>query len=184
MSNANLADEDVAAVQAIVTAFYNERIANRFHAGSITFETLELIATVILALILSGCASTQPISFSPSQDYAVSVQSSLFDAVRIYENDTSFFRNGKAIGFIRVEPVPEDISSTSDFLSKLRSSSESETVETNSLSFSSGFRGFSAKYRNYLTGYLFSEEHPGSILIFSFPEEEFDKISGTISPGI
>ena len=47
MSNANLADEDVAAVQAIVTAFYNERIANRFHAGSITFETLELVAQLI-----------------------------------------------------------------------------------------------------------------------------------------
>ena len=184
MSNVNLTEEEVAAVQAIITAFYNERIANRFHAGSITSETLELVATVILILILSGCASTQPISFSPSQDYAVSVQSSLFDAVRIDENDTSLFRNGKAIGFIRVEPVPEDVASTSDFLSKLRSDSESETVETKSLSFSSGFRGFSAKYRNYLTGYLFSAENPDSILVFSFPEDEFDQIAETVSPGI
>lgn len=145
---------------------------------------MKIIVTVILALILSGCASTQSISFSPSQDYAVSVQSSLFDAVRIDENDTSFFRNGKAIGFIRVEPIPKSVSSTSSFLSKLRSDSESEAVKTKPLSFSSGFTGFSAKYRNYLTGYLFSEKHPDSILIFSFPEEEFDKIAGTISPGI
>lgn len=47
MSNVNLTDEDVAAVQAIVTAFYSERIASRFHAGSITLETLELIAQLI-----------------------------------------------------------------------------------------------------------------------------------------
>jgi len=145
---------------------------------------MKIIGSIILVLILSGCASTQSISFSPSQGYAVSVQSSLFDAVRIDENDTSFFRNGKAIGFIRVEPIPESISSTSNYLSKLRSDSESEAVKTKPLSFSSGFTGFAAKYRNYLTGYLFSEEHPDSILIFSFPEDEFDQIAETISPGI
>lgn len=47
MSNVNLTDEDVAAVQAIVTAFYSKRIAGRFHAGSITPETLDLIAQLI-----------------------------------------------------------------------------------------------------------------------------------------
>lgn len=145
---------------------------------------MKLIATVILILVLSGCASTQPISFSPNQDYAVSVQSSLFDAVRIDENETSLFHNGKAVGFIRVEPVPEDIASTPDFLSQLRSDSESEMVKTQPLSFPSGFRGFSAKFRNYLTGYLFSEESPDSIIIFSFPEDTFDEIAKTVSPGI
>ena len=145
---------------------------------------MKLIATVILISILSGCASTQPISFSPSPDYAVSVQSSLFDAVRIDKNDTSLFRNGKAIGFIRVEPVPTNVSSTSDFLSELRSSSESGAVKTRPLSFPSGFTGFVVKYRNYLTGYLFSEESPDAILILSFPEGEFDQISETISHGI
>ncbi|WP_144821078.1 hypothetical protein [Marinobacter piscensis] len=145
---------------------------------------MKFIAIATLIFALSGCASTKSISLSPSQEYAVSVQSSLFDTLRIDSNETSLFRNGKFIGFIRVEPVPREIPSTSDFLSKLRSDSESETVETNSLSFSSGFKGFSAKYRNYLTGYLVNEEHPDSILIFSFPEEEFDKIAGSISPGI
>lgn len=47
MSNTNLTEEEVAAVQAIITAFYNERIASRFHTGSITPETLELIAQLI-----------------------------------------------------------------------------------------------------------------------------------------
>ncbi|MBR9872341.1 MAG: hypothetical protein GYB26_14495 [Gammaproteobacteria bacterium] len=142
------------------------------------------IAIVILTFALSSCALTKPISLSPSQDYAVSVQSSLFDTLRIDSNETSLFSDGKFIGFIRVEPVPKAISSVPDFLSKLRSNSESETVETNSLNFSSGFKGFSAKYRNYLTGYLVNDEQPDSILIFSFPEEEFDKIAGSISPGI
>jgi|SRR5690554_3908981 len=145
---------------------------------------MKFIAIAILIFVLSGCASTKPISLSPSQDYAVSVQSSLFDTLRIDSNDTTLFRDGKFVGFIRVEPVPKEISSTPDFLSKLRSDSESKTFETNSLSFSSGFKGFSAKYRNYLTGYLFNEEHPDSILILSFPEEEFDKIAGSISTGI
>ncbi|MDN6319181.1 MAG: hypothetical protein L0J77_05420 [Marinobacter sp.] len=145
---------------------------------------MKLITIVILILILSGCASTQPISFSPSQDYAVSVQSSLFDAVRIDENETSLFHNGKAVGFIRVEPVPEDVTSTSDFLSQLRADSESEIVKTKPLSFPSGFRGFAAKFRNYPTGYLFSEESPDSIIIFSFPEDIFDEIARSVSPGI
>lgn len=145
---------------------------------------MRLIGIAMLVLILSGCASGQLISFSPSQDYAVSIQSSLFDAVRTDENDTSLFRNGKIIGFIRIEPVPKDVSSISNFINKLRTNSESEVVETRPLNFSSGFTGFSAKYQNYLTGYLFSEENPNSILILSFPEAEFDKIARTISPGI
>lgn len=47
MSDLNLSQEDIASVQAIVKTFYNERMANRFHAGSITSETLELIAQLI-----------------------------------------------------------------------------------------------------------------------------------------
>jgi hypothetical protein len=42
-----LTDEEVTVIQAIITAFYGERIANRFHAGSITSETLELVAQLI-----------------------------------------------------------------------------------------------------------------------------------------
>lgn len=145
---------------------------------------MKFIAIALLIFALSGCASTKSISLSPSQDYAVSVQSSLFDTLRIDSNETTLFSDGKFIGFIRVEPVPAEISSVPDFLNKLRSDSQSETVDTNSLHFSSGFKGFSTKYRNYLTGYLVNVEDPDSILIFSFPEEEFDKIAGSISPGI
>lgn len=47
MSNVNLTEEEVASVQAIVTAFYGERFANRYHSGSITSETLELMAQLI-----------------------------------------------------------------------------------------------------------------------------------------
>lgn len=47
MSNINLTEEEVASVQAIVIAFYGERFANRYHSGSITSETLELIAQLI-----------------------------------------------------------------------------------------------------------------------------------------
>ncbi|WP_309044039.1 hypothetical protein [Marinobacter sediminicola] len=47
MSNTNLSEEDVSAVKAVITAFYGERIANRFHAGSITPETLQLVAQLI-----------------------------------------------------------------------------------------------------------------------------------------
>lgn len=47
MSNINLTEEDVASVQAIVTAFYGERFASRYHAGSITAQTLELTAQLI-----------------------------------------------------------------------------------------------------------------------------------------
>ncbi|MEX2473647.1 hypothetical protein [Marinobacter sp.] len=47
MSDVNLTEEEVAAVQAIVTAFYGERVANRYHAGSITAQTLELAAQLI-----------------------------------------------------------------------------------------------------------------------------------------
>jgi type IV secretory pathway VirB4 component len=47
VSDLNLSQEEISAVQAIVRTFYNERIANRFHAGSITSETLELVAQLI-----------------------------------------------------------------------------------------------------------------------------------------
>ena len=47
MSDISLNEEDVAAVQAIVSAFYGDRITSRFHAGSITSETLELAAHLI-----------------------------------------------------------------------------------------------------------------------------------------
>ncbi len=47
MSDINLTEEEVASVQAIVTAFYGERFANRYHAGSITAETLGLTAQLI-----------------------------------------------------------------------------------------------------------------------------------------
>lgn len=47
MTDLNLSHEEIAAVQAIVTTFYSDRIASRFHAGSITSETLELIAQLI-----------------------------------------------------------------------------------------------------------------------------------------
>jgi hypothetical protein len=49
---------------------------------------------------------------------------------------------------------------------------------------SSGFSGFSAKNREYLTGYLLRDNNPDSILVISFPEDEFDEIAATISPGI
>lgn len=47
MSNINLTEDEVASVQAIVTAFYGERFANRYHAGSITAQTVELTAQLI-----------------------------------------------------------------------------------------------------------------------------------------
>lgn len=47
MSDVSLNEEEIAAVQAIITVFYGERIANRFHAGSITSETIELAAHLI-----------------------------------------------------------------------------------------------------------------------------------------
>ncbi len=47
MSDISLNEEDVAAVQAIVSAFYGDRIASRFNAGSITSETVELAAHLI-----------------------------------------------------------------------------------------------------------------------------------------
>ncbi len=47
MSDVNLTEEEVASVQAIIKAFYGERLANRYHAGSITAETLELTAQLI-----------------------------------------------------------------------------------------------------------------------------------------
>lgn len=145
---------------------------------------MKLLGSIVAALILTGCASTQSVSFSPSQEYAVSIQSELFDAVRSDKNDITLFSNGKAIGFIRTEPVPEDVTSTSGFLKTLRSASESETVKTRELNFPPGFTGFAAKYRKYLTGYLASNDNPDLILIISFPDDRFDEIAETISSGI
>ncbi|MDS1308831.1 MULTISPECIES: hypothetical protein [Marinobacter] len=145
---------------------------------------MKLISTVILLLLLSGCSSVQLVSFSPSQDYSVSVGSSLFDTVRIDANDISLFSKGKAIGFIRIEPVPKGSESAEAFLNELKLSSESASTNTTPLNLPSGFTGYAAKNRNYVTGYLFSETHSDSILIFSFPEGDFDEIVKTVSAGI
>ena len=144
---------------------------------------MKVLVLIVLAFALAGCASTQSVSFSPSKNYAVSIQSELFD-VRIEKNDITLLSDGRAIGYLRVEPVPADVASTPEFLKTLRSASESETVKTQALNVSPGFTGFSAQFRDYLTGYLMNEESPDTILIISFPESEFDKITGTISPGI
>ena len=145
---------------------------------------MKLPGSLIVALFLTGCASTQSISFSPSQDYAVSVSSNLFDAVRIDNNDITLFNDGKALGFIRVEPIPSDAPSTSEFINILKSASESESVETQTLGIYPGFTGFSAEVRNYKTGYLINAENPSSVLIFSFPEDTFEDVTKTISSGI
>jgi len=145
---------------------------------------MKLLGSIIVALTLTGCVSTQSISLSLSQDYSVSIRSELFDAVRIEKNDITLLSEGRAIGYLRVEPVPADVASTPEFLKTLRSASESETVKTQALNVSPGFTGFSAQFRDYLTGYLMNEEIPDTILIISFPEGEFGKITGTISPGI
>ncbi|WP_303288066.1 hypothetical protein [Marinobacter sp. SS8-8] len=145
---------------------------------------MKFIISIIFALILTGCASTSSVQFSPSQDYAVSVQSNLFDAVRIANNDITLFNDGKALGFIRLEPIPSDAPSISEFINTLRLVSESESVETEALGLYPGFQGFSAKVRGYQTGYLINGENPSSILIFSFPEGTFENVAKTISSGI
>jgi hypothetical protein len=145
---------------------------------------MKIAILIIFSLILAGCASTSSVQFSPSQDYAVSVRSNLFDAVRIDNNDITLFNDGKALGFIRVEPIPSDAPSTSEFINTLKSASESESVETQTLGRYPGFTGFSAEVRNYQTGYLINEENPSSILIFSFPEGTFEDVARTISSGI
>lgn len=145
---------------------------------------MKFFVLVVLAFALSGCASTQSVSFSPSEDYAVSIPSELFDAVRIEKNDITLLSDGKSIGYLRVEPVPTDVDSTSEFLKTLRSASESETVKTQALNASPGFSGFSAKVREYLTGYLVNDDNPDTILIISFPEGQFDDITSTVSSGI
>jgi hypothetical protein len=145
---------------------------------------MKIAILIIFSLILAGCASTSSVQFSPSQDYAVSVRSNLFDAVRIDNNDITLFNDGKALGFIRVEPIPSDAPSTSEFINTLKSASESESVETQTLGRYPGFTGFSAEVRNYQTGYLINEENPSSILIFSFPEDTFEDVARTISSGI
>jgi len=83
-----------------------------------------------------------------------------------------------------VEPIPSDAPSTSEFINTLKSASESESVETQTLGRYPGFTGFSAEVRNYQTGYLINEENPSSILIFSFPEGTFEDVARTISSGI
>ena len=145
---------------------------------------MKIAILIIFSLILAGCASTSSVQFSPSQDYAVSVRSNLFDAVRIDNNDITLFNDGKALGFTRVEPIPSDAPSTSEFINTLKSASESESVETQTLGRYPGFTGFSAEVRNYQTGYLINEENPSSILIFSFPEDTFEDVARTISSGI
>jgi hypothetical protein len=47
VSDVNLTEEEIASVQAIVKAFYGKRVANRYHAGSITAQTVELTAQLI-----------------------------------------------------------------------------------------------------------------------------------------
>lgn len=47
MSNINLTENEIAAVRAIISAFYGERIADRYHSGTISTETLELTAQLI-----------------------------------------------------------------------------------------------------------------------------------------
>lgn len=145
---------------------------------------MKLLGLIIVALILTGCASTRSISFSPSQDYAVTVESALFDSVRTEPNDTTLFNEGKAIGFIRTEPVPTDVASTEAFLETLRKASESETVKTRPLHFSGKFTGFAVINRDYFTGYLATKEDANTILVISFPEDEFDEIAESISSGI
>lgn len=145
---------------------------------------MKVFGSIILALIVAGCASTQSISFSPSQDYSVAVQSALFDAVRMDVNDTTLFRDGKAIGFIRIEPVPTDVASTTDFLEMLRAASESETVRTSPLNLSNGFTGFGVKNQDYITGYLATDDNTDAILIISFTEDKFEEIAESISSGI
>lgn len=145
---------------------------------------MKFFVSILLAFALSGCASTQSVSFSPSKDYAVSIRSELFDAVRIEKNDITLLSDGRAIGYLRVEPVPADIASTPEFLETLRSASESETVKTQALNVSPGFTGFSAQFREYLTGYLVNDDNPDTVLIISFPEGEFGEITDTISSGI
>lgn len=145
---------------------------------------MKFAVSIVFALILTGCASTSSVQFSPSQGYAVSVQSKLFDAVRIDNNDITLFNDGKALGFIRVEPIPSDAPSTSEFINTIRSASESESVETQALGLYPGFKGFSAKVRGYQTGYFVNEENPSSMLIFSFPGGTFENVAKTISSGI
>ncbi|WP_372994786.1 hypothetical protein [Marinobacter sp.] len=145
---------------------------------------MRFAVSIIFALILSGCASTSSVQFSPSQHYAISVQSNLFDAVRIVKNDITLFNDGKALGFIRIEPIPSDAPSTSELINTLRSASDSESVETEALELYPGFKGFSAKVRGYQTGYLINEKNPSSMLIFSFPEGYFESVAKTISSGI
>lgn len=104
----------------------------------------------------------------------------MFDGVRTDVNDITLFKDGKSIGFISVEPIPADLASTS-FLETLKAASASDIIE---LELSPGFNGFAVKKLNYMTGYVLAENQLDLVLVFSFAEDEFEQIAGTISPGI
>jgi hypothetical protein len=54
--------------------------------------------TLLLVLVISGCTSPQTISFSPAQDYAISIDKEHIDAVRSDTNDITIFRDDKVLG--------------------------------------------------------------------------------------
>jgi hypothetical protein len=145
---------------------------------------MKALGTLLLVLAISGCTSPQTISFSPAQDYAISIDKEHIDAVRSDTNDITIFRDDKAIGFLRIEPVPEDIPSASRFLEILRSATEADGVKTETINLPTGFKGFSAHRTAYPTGYLMRNDNAESILVISFPQDMFDKITQTISSGI
>lgn len=141
------------------------------------------LLTVCL-MFITGCTSTQSISFSPSEAYSVSIEKQHIDAVRSDTNDVTIFQNDKAIGFLRIEPVPDDVPSASEFLDTLRSVTEANGVKTGTMSLPTGFTGFSARNSDYPTGYLIHDDNAKSILVISFPEDIFDRVAGTVSSGI
>ena len=145
---------------------------------------MKTIATILLALVFTGCTSTQSISFSPNVNYAVSIDKKYIDAVRSDTNDITIFQNGTAIGFLRIEPVPEDLPSASEFLDTIRSVTDKNGVKTETMRLPTGFSGFAARNLGHPTGYVTHDENADSILVISFPDAMFDKIAGTVSPGI
>jgi hypothetical protein len=145
---------------------------------------MNIIVTLLLALVLTGCTSTQSISFSPSADYAISIDKKHIDAVRSDTNDVTIFQDGTAIGFLRIEPVPEDLPSASEFLDTLRSITDKNGVKTETMQLPAGFSGFAARNPGHPTGYLTHDDNAESILVISFPDAMFDKVAGTVSKGI
>ncbi|MBC7191533.1 hypothetical protein [Marinobacter sp.] len=145
---------------------------------------MKIIVTLLLALVFTGCTSTQSISFSPNVNYAVSIEKKHIDAVRSDTNDVTIFQNETAVGFLRIEPVPDDASSASEFLDTLRSITDKNGVKTESMQLPTGFSGFAARNPGHPTGYVTHDENADSILVISFPDALFDKIAGTVSPGI